>query len=265
MIASIFAKASSCRRRSGESARISRSAGSSFSGVQSSCRNSGTTFSPITRLARMTELTLDHAPHDPRLDARRPCRRRPSARRQARVRASRCPTWPVPHARSGTPPAFPASPTTIRGCTGQLFTPSRDRFLQMRHGGQDQFERHALAPAAGPASRRRPPCDAGSRCGGFPAAPAAPAAPASRRCLLLGIRAAARRSARSGDGRHSCRADRAACDMPPARTAAAPARDRHSGASRAPGPAATPRPRARHNRRSGSRDRGRARAGPRDG
>ena len=61
-----------------------------------------------------------------------------------------------------------------------------DRLLQMRHGRQHQFERHALRRAAGPASRRTPPCGGGSRCGGCPAAPAAPAAarraaPARRR------------------------------------------------------------------------------------
>src|SRR5229473_2866382 len=56
MIASIFEKASTCRRRNGESLRISRKAGASFSGVQSSWMNSGTTFSPMTRLAKITEL-----------------------------------------------------------------------------------------------------------------------------------------------------------------------------------------------------------------
>ena len=57
MIASIPAKASTWRRRKGESPSTSRRAGDSFSGVQSCCRNSGTTFSPTTRLARMTEFT----------------------------------------------------------------------------------------------------------------------------------------------------------------------------------------------------------------
>ena len=52
----------------------------------------------------------------------------------------------------------------------------RDRFLQMRHGGQHGFECHALGAAAAPAYRRTPPYGAGSRCGGCPAAPAAPAA-----------------------------------------------------------------------------------------
>ena len=48
-------KASSCRRRKGVSARTSRNAGNSFFDVQSAGKNSGTTFSPTTRLARMTE------------------------------------------------------------------------------------------------------------------------------------------------------------------------------------------------------------------
>ena len=57
-----------------------------------------------------------------------------------------------------------------------------DRLLQMRHGRQHQFERHALAPAAAPPPGRTPPCGGGFRCAGFPAAPAAPAAtpPAAR-------------------------------------------------------------------------------------
>ena len=58
MIWSIFAKASSCFRRNAESPSTSRNACDSFSGVKSSCGNSGTTFSPITRLARMTDCTL---------------------------------------------------------------------------------------------------------------------------------------------------------------------------------------------------------------
>ena len=121
----------------------------------------------------------------------------------------------------------------------------------MRHGRQDQFERHALGrkPAQRLAEHRHVMPDF--------AAAASRQHQQHRRLLRPAAfarrdRAAASRSARSGDGRHSCRAGRAACDIPPARTAAAPARDRHSGASRAPGRAATPRPRARHNRRSGS-------------
>ena len=55
MIASNFAKASTCRCRSGESDSSSASDGVSFSGVQFSWTNSGTTFSPITTLARMIE------------------------------------------------------------------------------------------------------------------------------------------------------------------------------------------------------------------
>ncbi len=58
MIPSILANASICFRRNSESLNSSRSAAASFSGVQSSCRNSGMTFSPITRLARITEFTL---------------------------------------------------------------------------------------------------------------------------------------------------------------------------------------------------------------
>ena len=49
-------------------------------------------------------------------------------------------------------------------------------------------------------------------------------------------------------------------DAPPARTAATPARGRHSRASRARARAARPRPTATHSRRSGSRARRRARA-----
>ena len=55
MIASRRAKASIWRRRSGVSPNSGTSAFARLSGVQSSCRNSGTTFSPSTRLARMTD------------------------------------------------------------------------------------------------------------------------------------------------------------------------------------------------------------------
>src|ERR1700733_5508140 len=58
MMLSMPAKASTWRRRNGESSSTSRSGGASFSGVQSCCRNSGTTFSPTTRLAKMTDFTL---------------------------------------------------------------------------------------------------------------------------------------------------------------------------------------------------------------
>src|SRR2546423_1580815 len=58
MIASSRAKAPSWRRRSGESWSKGRSPAASRSGVQSLWRNSGTTFSPSTRLARITVLML---------------------------------------------------------------------------------------------------------------------------------------------------------------------------------------------------------------
>ena len=54
MMASRRAKASTCRRRSGVSPSSGTSAAARFSAVTSRCRNSGTTFSPSTRLARIT-------------------------------------------------------------------------------------------------------------------------------------------------------------------------------------------------------------------
>jgi citrate synthase len=53
---------------------------------------------------------------------------------------------------------------------------------------------------------------------------------------------------RSADDRHSCTAARRACDARRARTAAAPARDRHRRSSPAPAPPARPRPTATRNR-----------------
>src|SRR6266851_148814 len=55
MIASRRANASTCRRRSGPSTRSGSSASASRALVQSRWRNSGTTFSPSTRLAKITE------------------------------------------------------------------------------------------------------------------------------------------------------------------------------------------------------------------
>ena len=106
---------------------------------------------------------------------------------------------------------------------------------------------------------------AGSRCGGFPAAPAAPAAAASRRVCSLGS------GPQRGDLLDQGMTDIAAGR--PAQPAIGLRLERQqrqhmvdiSGASRAPGPAATPRPKARHNRRSGSRDRGRGPGAPPDG
>jgi citrate synthase len=57
MMASSLAKASSWRRRSGVSLSKGTNASESDCGVQSSWINSGTTFSPMTRLARMTDGT----------------------------------------------------------------------------------------------------------------------------------------------------------------------------------------------------------------
>src|SRR3978361_1996192 len=58
MMVSSLVKASTCRCRCDDSRSTSRSARDRFCGVQSCCKYSGTTLSPTTRLARITELTL---------------------------------------------------------------------------------------------------------------------------------------------------------------------------------------------------------------
>ena len=262
MMPSIFANASSWRRRIGVSRAPRAAPATSFSGVQSCWRYSGTTFSPTTRFARMTELTCDQRRMIQRLRRRRPGRRRPSARR-------RCASSSV------TVPGF--------GERRARDPERRPLFLLADHDpGRDL---PALAPP-----RRPPPANAAWSEGSartprprpraassvspntamwcrislrrLPGSTSSTGGASSRRLPLVGIGPQASRSARSGDGRHSCRAGRAAGDMPPARTAAAPGRDRHRRASRAPGPAAMPRPRARRSRRSGSRDRAPGRAAP---
>src|SRR5215212_1051923 len=59
---SMRANAASCRRRSRVSRISGSSAAASFSGVQSSCTNSGTTFSPSTRFASTKDGTLTRRP-----------------------------------------------------------------------------------------------------------------------------------------------------------------------------------------------------------
>ena len=232
-------------------ASTSRSAGASFAGVQSSWRNSGTTFSPSTRLARMTEDDGDPRPRRSTPRRRRPCRPPPSARRRARAPASPCPIWRSAACALRNAARFSASPTTTRGCTGQSSAPPQSVSCRCGMVGSTGSNAMPCGPqlAERLAEHRHVVPDL--------AAPAAGQHQQQRRLrvaarLLVGRRAAARRSARSGDDRHRCRADRPAGDAPPARTAAAPARDRHSRAWRGRGPAATPRPTARHNRRSES-------------
>ena len=151
MIASILANASTCRRRNGDSSSTSRSARDSFSGVQSSCRNSGTTLSPTTRLARITEGTWIIAPHDQGLDRagaigrhHRHARQRQFQRHGAGLRQRRM-RDPERGALLRLADHDPGLHRPVRHALAH-------RFHQMRHGRQDQFERDALV--AQPAERR---------------------------------------------------------------------------------------------------------------
>ena len=197
-------------------------------------------------------MTLIAAPHDPGLERARPVGRdhrhagerklqRHGARfGECRARNPKCRALFLlaDHDPRLHRPALSASATASCRC-GMVGRINSNAALGLQQAQRLAEHRHVMPDLAAAASRQN---QQNRRRG--------PGAPAPR------CRAAAKRSARSGDGRHSCTADRAACDMLPARTAAAPARDRYSRASRAPGPAATPRPRARHNRQSVSRHRG---------
>ena len=244
-------------------ASTSRSAAASFSGVQSSCRNSGTTFSPITRLARITEFTLIARRRIQASIGAGPVGRHHRHAGQCQFERHGA-GFGQRRVRDPERGALLLLADHDLGLHRPALHRVHDRFLQMRHGRQHQFERHALLlqPRHRLAEHRHVVADF--------AAAASRQHQQHRRRLRRAARlprrsAAARPVARSGDGRHSCRAARAACDRPRARTAAAPAHDRHISASRAPGRAATPRPRARHSRRSESRDPWRERAWRRDG
>ena len=147
-------------RRNGVSPSTSRSAGDSFSGVQSSCRNSGTTFSPITRLARITEFTriarrriegLDRADavgRDHRHARQRQFERHGAGLGERRMRDPERRALLLPRRpRRG---AAPASPSRA----------SRDRLLQDAAWSAAPARTRRPRPAAGRASGRTPPCGA---------------------------------------------------------------------------------------------------------
>ena len=103
------------------------------------------------------------------LEAARPCRRRPAARRRARAPASRCPMRRAPRARAEGG-EFSASPTTMRGLTGQRRRARALRF-DMRQGRQNDVEAGpGRAAAARDGARRNPPSAARSPSGGSRAA-----------------------------------------------------------------------------------------------
>ena len=128
---------------------------------------------------------------------------------QAPAPASPCRIWPAPHARCGMRPASPARRSRCAAAPSRPSPPPSRHPADAASSAAPPQRRHP-PPAGGTASRRKSSCGGGFRCGGFPATPAAPAAPpraASARRRWGG----AGRSARSGDGRHSCRAAPAAC------------------------------------------------------
>ena len=169
------------------------------------------------------------------LDAARPCRRRPSGRPPARVRASPCPRRRAPRARresrriwrprrarssarSGQRAARARTSRSTCGSVGSTtangptdWRSDLERAAEVRHQPADL--RAARARQHDDERRTRPR-------GGAPP-------PRS---------AAIRRGARSADGRHRRSAGRRAADAPRARTAAAPARNRHRRASPWRGP-----------------------------
>ena len=111
----------------------------------------------------------------------------------------------------------------------------------MRRGRHHHLERpDPVAHAADRFAEDRRRAARSRRCG-CPAAPRRTGGAAVAAPRLLGVGPELRRPARRSDGRHSCRAGRRAGDARRARTAAAPAHDRHSAASsararRPPGP-----------------------------
>ena len=263
MTASSRANASIWRRRSGVSREERQQARPRDFPA---CRPPGGIPAPRSRPAPGwpgSPTDLDHAAADRPPRASDTCRPRPSARRRAPVRASRCRTSRAPPARSGTPPASP--PSRPRCAAAPAIAPSPARSDVDADAGRSAPRPRAVRRVAdsADASRQRPPAAAGSRRSGFPAAPAAPAARQAggappRRSGASSRDFVRQRMADIGAGRPAEPRVHLA-----ARTAAAPAHDRYRRASRAPGPAATPRPKARHIRRSGSRDRPRAPAGRR--
>ena len=155
-----------------------------------------------------------------------PCRRRPWEHRRAPVPESRCPTWRAPPAPCGRrhvsrPARSPPAPAR-----GQAATAARTVCGQPRHRrhhdvqGAVTLGDNADRGAEQPAMRRISPLR-------LPGSTSSSGGSASRRRGLLGIGAQLADAARSADGRHRCRAGRQAVSTPPARTAAAPARDRH--------------------------------------
>ena len=230
-------------RRVAESAASSRRRAGS--GVKSSCSSSGTTFSPITRLARITESDAhqpaqESAPPsgDPIGRDRRHLRQRQLERHRAGgcERRARCAKRRVFLGRRR--PRCAGAPASRR-------SPRATSAGDVRQRRQHQLERPGLR--GGLRDRR---AEGRGEAADF-AAPASRQHQHQRRIgepppRLLGVRPQVARSARPADGPHRCSAARRAARTRPARTAGSPAPRPRSGASRAPATAARPRPRAAH-------------------
>ena len=247
MIWSIFAKASSCLRRSAESPSTSRKRLRELFRRAVLLQEFGDDVLADHEIGEDHRIHLDRPPQDPGLHRAGPVGRhhRHACQRQLQRHGA---GFGQRRVRDPERRALLLLADHDARLHRPAFQRVRDRLLQMRHGRQHQFERHALVAAAAPAPGRTPPCGGGFRCGGFPAAPAAPAAAPSRRCRSVGVRAAADDKL-LGQGMADIAAGRAA--QPAIGLRFERQQRQHvidiASASRAPGPAATPRPRARHN------------------
>ena len=221
---------------------IGRSARARFSGVQFSCRNSGIDVLADHEIGQNYRRHPDRTTQDQGLHAARRDRPSPSAHPHSASSSVTVPDLARAARAIRNAARFSFSPITICGGTSQLLTAFTHRRLEMRHGRQHRLEGCALAAELRRAPGRIPPDDAGSRCAGCPAAPAEPAVSASRRF----------RSSALGRSEASCSvkgmADIAAGR--PAQLAVFLRLERQqrqhvidiAHASRARGPAATPRP-----------------------